>query len=645
MSTPQNTTPSPTQRSNTVARITSSTQSKPGHPLFHENSDSEGSLAQLDEESLKQLERSQRQRARDKRMTRSGSGGGGGGARRRRVVKKPWKGWRIFMMKLYMIVALMPGIPMMPKIQTNQPTKIPSESVLQRFRRVVVNNFRKGDNKSTKTNDEDESLCIATKQPTLTFKPAPGLIKPKTLRQLKCRGDSIYYPPSTNNQLANKILDTNAEIVPVLRDMFALLKPSKELFDELNDNAFDMCTSGNENVVYWVPKLRKIGWVRNSCKAKGDRYANYDVYVLFSFSKSDEKVIEVLQNHSRKLYDVVPGFDKDWKDLTHADLHAYGEKYGITPYLKISLYLIIHRGADKKRGILPNVYPMLVESAAQWYWKEDLERKFSVHEWLHYPCKSIENTFQVVKEYLDKDFEPSMSEFCGRPLSTMNFDHEEVSSCSWGPQHCMTEIKLHERPTDEGINTAIVEVKKLEQVDSDGNFDLDGIAHRLEETFGIELSSQEASAIVSDDTQALILLKNKISKLDEPKEGEQLFIASTHGLYDKFFRKWGSRDLGMWVDPIPFKEGQGLTWGWDATQIPPEDRRNSRFHIKSAVMKMKELHGPQSDAETNAVTKPIDHCIECFRDAKKKEKLDQMMKDLEFQQVSKFGESAVYGHR
>jgi len=641
MSTPHyNKTPSPTRRSNTVALITASTQSKPDPPL---DSDSEDSLALLDEESLKQLERSQRQRARDKRMTRSGSGGGGGGggARRRRVVKKPWKGWRIFIMKLYMIVALMPGIPMMPKIQTNQPTKynsignnkIPSESVLQRFRRVVVNNFGKGDNKS---NDEDESLCIETKQPTLTFKPSSALTKPKTLRQLKCRGKDTYYSPSTNNQLTHKILDTNAEIVPVLKDMFALANPSKELFEELNDDAFDMCASGNENVVYWVPLLRKIGWVRNSCKAKGDRYANYDVHVLFSFSKSDEKVIEALWNHLLKVYDVVPGFDKDWKDLTGKDLRDYQDKYGITPWLKVILKQVIDRGADKKRGILPNVFPMLVESAAQWYWKDMLDSKFSVHEWLHTPCKSFENTFEVVKEYLDKDFEPSMSEFCGRPLSTMNFSEDSPASVSWPPHHDMAEEKLHLRPTDEGLATAINEVNKLEQ-------DLDRLGHLYEDMFGITVSSQEVSTIKSGGAPALNLLKNKISSLDEPEEGKAYIVHATHGLYDKILKKWGSKEKGMWVDPIPKRQGQ--VWNYDAAQIPTEDRRTSRFNIKSAVMKMQTLHGPPAEAKSNARYKLVDLCYECFKDATKEEKFDQMMKELKFQQVSKLGEMFISGHR
>jgi len=573
----------------------------------------------------------------------SGGGSGGGGARRRRVVKKPWKGWRIFVMKLFMIVALMPGIPMMPKIQTNQPTKYnsigndknPPESVLQRFRRVVVNNFHKGDNKS---NDEEESLCIATKKPTLTFKPTPGLIKPKTLRQLKCRGKDTYYSPSTNNQLTHKILDTNAEIVPILKDMFALAKPSKQLFEELNDDAFDMCASGNENVIYWVPLLKKIGWVRNSCKAKGDRYANYDVHVLFSFSKSDEKVIEALWNHLRKLYDVISEIGKDWEELTGKDIRDYQDKYGITPWLKISLQQVIQRGAGKKRGILPNVFPMLVESAAQWYWKDMLDSKFSVHEWLHTPCRLFDHTHDGVSEYLENDYKPSMSEFVGQPINTINFSEDLPLSVSWPPHHDMTEEKLHLRPTDEGLTTAINEVNKLEQED-----DLDRLGYLYEGMFGITVSSQDVSTIKSGGAPAINLLKNKISSLDEPEEGKAYIVHATHGLYDKILKKWGSKEKGMWVDPIPKRQGQ--VWKYDATQIPTDDRRTSRFNIKSAVMKMQTLHGPPAEAKSNARYKLVDLCYECFKDATKEEKFDQMMKELKFQQVSKLGEMFISGHR
>ena len=76
---------------------------------------------QLNEESLKQ-----RSQTRAKRMTRSGgdgSGGGGGAARRRRIVKRSWKGWRISIMKLYMLFAILPGIPMMNQVDIANKTK------------------------------------------------------------------------------------------------------------------------------------------------------------------------------------------------------------------------------------------------------------------------------------------------------------------------------------------------------------------------------------------------------------------------------------------------------------------------------------------------------------------------------------------
>lgn len=63
-------------------------------------------------------------------------------------------------------------------------------------------------------------------------------------------------------------------------------------------------------------------------------------------------------------------------------------------------------------------------------------------------------------------------------------------------------------------------------------------------------------------------------------------------------------------------------------------------------MKMQKLHGPPADAKSNARYKLVDTCYECFKDAKKEEKLDQMMtKDLNSQQVSKFGEMTFFGHR
>jgi hypothetical protein len=537
---------------------------------------------------------------------------------------------------------------MPPVVQINQSAqhvvgndmKDPSTFTSGHNNNIVLNNVRDDTDtlKSTTTTTTEEPPCVATTQPVLKFKPDDKKVKPKTLPQLKCRGKNTYYSPSTNNQLIRKILETNAEIVPVLRDNYTLLKPSKQLFNELNDNAFDMCASGNENVVYWVPQLSKIGWVRNSCKAKGDRYADYDVHVLFSFSKSDEKVIKVLQNHLRKLYDVIPEIGKEWKDLTGKDIRDYQAKYGITPWLKVSLQQVIHRGADKKRGILPNVYPMLVESAAQWFWDDMLESKYSVHEWLHTPCQSFDHTHDEVLDYLNTDYKPSMSEFVGQPINTINFSEEMPASLSWPPHHTMTEEKLHLRPTDEGLATAIDEVNKLERDD------LDRLGHLYEGMFGITVSSQDVSTIKSGDAQALNLLKNKISSLDKPEEGKAYIVHATHGLYDNLLKEWGSKEKGMWVDPIPKRQGQA--WGYDASQIPPDDRRTSRLHIKSAVMKMQNLHGPPADAESNARYKLVDKCYECFKNAKKEEKLDQMMtKDLNSQQVSKFGEMTFFGHR
>ena len=79
-------------------------------------------------------------------------------------------------------------------------------------------------------------------------------------------------------------------------------------------------------------------------------------------------------------------------------------------------------------------------------------------------------------------------------------------------------------------------------------------------------------------------------------------------------------------------------WRWEATQLTPEERRNGRLHIKSKLVDVRNLHGPQTAAESNSPTKLVDQCLECFKDAPQEEKLDQMMKDLKFQQVGvKFG--------
>ena len=138
------------------------------------------------------------------------------------------------------------------------------------------------------------------------------------------------------------------------------------------------------------------------------------------------------------------------------------------------------------------------------YWKErpdgrdngddqpTCRSKHSIHEWLHYGCESIKHTHERVEEYLEKVYEPSVSEFFKTPTNTMNY-MEKIASVSWEPRHTMRQEKLHERPSEEEIIKTVEELVEAERVydassDTTRDHDRDGIAIRMEEAFGIELT-------------------------------------------------------------------------------------------------------------------------------------------------------------
>jgi len=536
-------------------------------------------------------------------------------------------------------------------------------STLTFDRDIVLYNVRENTDtsKTTTTDEEEEPKCIELEQPALAFELKEPLKEEKSLVELKCIGSSSYRRPEITKDM-QALLDVNTNgLIQKLISRGLILKWSKRLFSkELKKDARGMCDANN-NGVYFNVSQKKCGMGRRSCTTQQTRYPNDDVKLIVDVDKFDEDDLKMCREHIKELYDAIPSYDKDYLDMTHDDLQAYRNKYGITPYLKIFFNRVLNHGGDKVQGAMKVIISELIESAVQEYWKENEDgsdngddeptcrSKYSIHEWLHYDCGSAQHTFERVEEFLPKAYEPSMSEFYKKPTNMMTYI-EKIASLSWEPRHTMRQEKLHLRPTDEDIMKVMDKFIKSELVyDDDEKIknDLDGIAVRTEEAFGVELSRQEVSTIVNGNNEQIVsMLKDKITSLDEPTEGEAVIIHVTHGLYDRYFMIWGSKEKGYWEDPIPYEEGS-VEWKWNAaTGLTPEERSSSRVHIKSAIIAMTELHGPQADAESNTPSKLVDLCIECFRDATEEEKFHQMMLRLKFQQVGvKFGELTFYGFR
>ena len=424
---------------------------------------------------------------------------------------------------------------------------------------------------TTTTTEDEEPPCVELTQPKLKYKIEYPLMEEKSLIELKCRGPSSYRQPTERTDYFQGVLDVNTGLVSKLADRGLLLKWSKKLFSkELKEDTHDMCNANN-NGVYYNNSLKKCGFGRRSCTTKSTRYPNDDVKLISDVDKFEEEDLEMMHDHLREVFNAIPDYPNDFKDITLGDLKTYENKYGISPFTKFFLDRVLNHGGGNVQGILKVIYSMLIESAVQEYWKErpdgrdngddqpTCRSKYSIHEWLHYGCESVKHTHERVEEYLEKVYEPSMCEFYKMPTNKMNY-MEKIASVSWEPRHTMRQEKLHERPTEEDIINTVKELVEAEQVydassDTTRDHDRDGIAIRMEETFGIELSSQDVSTILNGNNQRIIsIIKNKISSLEETSAGKAVIIHVTHGLYDRCFSVWGSKEKNKWEDPIPCKE-------------------------------------------------------------------------------------------
>lgn len=386
------------------------------------------------------------------------------------------------------------------------------------------------------------------------------------------------------------------------------------------------------------------------------------VRVLFDLDKCDKNCEEILFQHVISVYKSIPAPDKEWKDMDFTDLKSYNTKYGITPFLKFFLERVLYHGGKNTQGVLRVIYLLLIESAVQEKWKEDdptndegrviCNHQSSMHEWLHFDAvlDSIKYTFDKVEEYWREDLQPSIAEFLGdKKMDEMNYEFD-IASVSWPPKHTMKEEKLHVRPTDEEITKVVKELIQLEKVyngegDEVGTIDKDGIAVHLEESFGITgLTSRDIDTLVrGSDTDIATLMRDKLDELDEPVSEEGTIIHVTHILYDEWLKQRGSKELGLWKDPIKPKEGS--TWGWDADKLDDEERKAGRDDIEQGIIATKKLHGPLEEAESRIIIKPIDVCIECFKNGG--DSFEKMVVNRQdYQQVgSTFEGYTLYGYR
>ena len=505
----------------------------------------------------------------------------------------------------------------------------------------------------TSTTDKKlEQRCISLKQPTLKFKADRNMLPFKSLIQLKCRGKASFTKPTITKHM-QVVLDVNGKLFQKLDDRNLILHWNKKLFQsDFSKKAFDMC-SANNSVVYYLPNKKKCGFVTRSCDAKNNRYPFDEVIVIMDLDIFDDDDLDMMYKHLLEVYDVIPSMGKDWQDVTQQDLIDYKNEYGITPYLKLFLYQVIHRGGDKKQGVLRMIYGLFAESAIQWQWKPSADGndnddnmptcrdQFSIHEWLHYDCTSAQYTISRVEEYLKKVLAPSVGEICKKKdISKLQFTVKQAS-VSWPPRHTMKEEKLHVRPTQNEISSAVEHILSSEGLSSDNN-DIDGVALQLEEAFGIKLTTDEVKRIMNGG--GLDELSQKISELDEPEVGEATIIHATHLLYDKKFNKYGSKELGLWKDPLPRGDGSN-NWGYDAkNQLSPEERQEGIKSITKDIAEMKKLHGHSKDAEDHVVTRAIDKCIECFRGTG--ETFESLMDEHTMLPVgSDFDGFQIYGHR
>ena len=430
--------------------------------------------------------------------------------------------------------------------------------------------------------------------------PTPNYLLPEltTLGFINDNSFTSFKAPSViSGKLRAVLTEDIAPIVTILIRYHQLLLPNDETLSNINPEKFKM-ENRDIALVYYIITIFKSGRAYRGMDMYKNRYAkhHYEAYTMSEVDYYSKALIDELYEVVKKVYQKISE-GVNFNEMTPDKLMKWQDDNHMSGFFLLQLHQIVERDAWKLRGMPLTTILTFVEAMTQVIFgnREDLPYDNDLVKDI-----GIDNMIKIRSGIEFEQFHDKLLPFyirsdtdinkhgkntlakiavdLGAPLNWFHFLNLS-SQVSWKPGNSFAEgwdsTSVNNDDNDDDSEEVYQSISDIVKEAMQHNKD-DELIAVLESVFSIEITPDEANAVVLIDTQSeyTALVESKMSQNHQHQQKFK-FISVTDIEMAIYHGKWNNRvdSIGealvsndSWYDPIPGETPAGKK-AYDTSEI------------------------------------------------------------------------------